>query len=107
MENVKYYIFCLGLILISFGWFLKSEDIQYHTIEKPLNNVQSKKHIKYYNKIVHYYKEVKYSIVKKRGIIPFTYKEIDTLKKPEVTFYSTQYPENHNEDPNDDSCGCK
>jgi hypothetical protein len=106
MENLKYWIFGLGLILISFGWFFKAEDVKYYKIEKTLNNVESVKYIKQYRKSAHYYKEVKYRIVKKRGVIPFTYKEIDTIKKPEVTFYSTQYPENHNENPNDNSCGC-
>lgn len=106
MENIKYWIFGLGLIFISFGWFFKSEDIVYHKVEKTVIDSESRKYIKYYNPSKKYYKVVKYSIIKKRGVIPFTYQKVDTLKNPEVKFYSTQYPENHNEDPNDDSCGC-
>lgn len=66
MENLKYWIFGLGLILISFGWFFKVENTTYYKVEKSMINSESKRKIKYYNPSKHYYKEIKYSIVKKK-----------------------------------------
>ena len=37
----------------------------------------------------------------------YTYKEIDTLKKPIVEYFSTIYPENHDQNQDNDSCGCE
>jgi hypothetical protein len=106
MENIKYIILALFLSILLGGWYSKSEEIDYFLKDKILNKEEVIKYIKN-PKDIWYYKESLYTIVKKRSNIPFKYTSIDTLKKPEVKFYSTQYPENHNENPNDDSCGCE
>jgi hypothetical protein len=45
-------------------------------------------------------------LLKKRSKIPFIHDEVDTLKKPEINYYTTQEPLNHNGNPEDDNCGC-
>lgn len=106
MENLKYWIFGLGLILLSFGWYSKSEDTSHIVKERLLSNKEKIKYIKNVNTNTWYFKRSKYIIKKVRDIIPFTYKEIDTLKKPIVEYFSTEFPENYNKHFIGDSCGC-
>lgn len=106
MENLKYWIFVLGLIIISFGWYSKFEDTSNIIKERLLSNKEKINCIKNANVNVWYYKQCIYFIKKERGIIPFTYKKIDTLKKPTVKYFSTIYPEDHTEKFNDNFCNC-
>ena len=107
MENIKYFILSLALILLSFGWYSKSEDNSDIVKERLLSNKEKVKHVKNADTNTWYFKRSKYIIKKERGIIPFTYKEIDTLKKPIVEYFSTIYPENHDQNQDNDSCGCE
>ena len=105
MENIKYIILALFLSILLGGWYSKFEEIDYFSKDKILNKEEVIKYIKN-SKDIWYYKESLYTIVKKRSNIPFKYTSIDTLKKPKITFYSTNRPQDHTNGQEDDSCGC-
>jgi hypothetical protein len=105
MENIKYILLTLFLSIILIGWYTKSEEIDYFSKDKILNEEEVIKYIKN-PKDIWYYKESLYTIVKKRSNIPFKYSSVDTLKKPKITFYSTSYPQDHGNEQENNSCGC-